>query len=69
MKIRQARGGSFRACRGFFKYNFIYLFILGFAESVLFSGFSLVVASRGCSPVAVHGLLTAVASLVAEHGV
>ena len=30
--------------------------------------FSLVVASRGYSLVAVRGLLTAVASLVAEHG-
>ena len=31
-------------------------------------GFSLAVASRGCSPVAGCGLLTAVAPLVAEHG-
>ena len=31
-------------------------------------GFSLVVASGGSSLAAVHGLLTAVASLVAEHG-
>ena len=30
-------------------------------------GFSLVVASRGCSVVVVHGLLILVASLVAEH--
>ena len=32
-----------------------------------FSGFSLVVASRGYSLVAMRGLLTAVASLVAEY--
>ena len=32
------------------------------------AGFSLVVASRGYSRIAVHGLLIAVASLVAEHG-
>ena len=31
-------------------------------------GFSLVAASRSCSPVMGHGLLTAVASLVAEVG-
>ena len=31
-------------------------------------GFSLVVASRGYSPVAVRGLLITVPSLVAEHG-
>ena len=31
-------------------------------------GFSLAVVSRGCSPVAGRGLLTAVAPLVAEHG-
>ena len=31
-------------------------------------GFSLVVASRGCSLIAVCGLLIAVVSLVAEHG-
>ena len=30
-------------------------------------GFSLVVVSGGYSPVAVHGLLIAVASLLAEH--
>ena len=34
----------------------------------LFSSFSLAVASRGCSPVGGRGLLTAVAPLVAEHG-
>ena len=34
----------------------------------LFSSFSLAVASRGCSPVRGRGLLTAVAPLVAEHG-
>ena len=32
------------------------------------AGFSLVVASVGYSLVAVHGLLIAVVSLVAEHG-
>ena len=44
---------------------FIYLFwaVLGLPCCI---GFCLVVASRGCSPVALHGLLMAVASLV-EH--
>ena len=32
------------------------------------SGYSLVVASGSCSRVAVHGLLIAVASPIAEHG-
>ena len=48
----------------------IYLFYL-FSPSWIFvaaCGLPLVVASRGCSLVAVHRLLTAVASLVAEHG-
>ena len=31
-------------------------------------GFSLVVVSRGCGPVTVRGLFTAVASAVTEHG-
>ena len=46
--------------------NFIYLFlaVLGFCCCV---GFSLVV-SRGYSQIAVRGLLTAVASVVVEHG-
>ena len=35
---------------------------------LLHMGLSLVAVSRGYSPVAVHGLLIAVASLVAEHG-
>ena len=43
----------------FFIYDFIYLFIFGCAGSSLQRGFSLVVA---------YGLLVAVASLVAEHG-
>ena len=47
---------------------FIYLFSFGcVGSSLLHAGFSLVVASGGYS-VAVSGLLTAVASLVAEHG-
>ena len=33
-----------------------------------YKGFSLVAMSAGCSLVAARGLLTAVASLVAEHG-
>ena len=44
-----------------------YLFIVC-AGSLLLSGFSLVVASGGYSPVAALGLLIVVASLVAGHG-
>ena len=46
--------------------NFIYLFIFGCAGSSLLRGLCLVVVSRGYSLVAVVGLLTAVASFVAE---
>ena len=50
----------------FFFFNY---FIFGFAGSLLrCTGFSPVAESRGCSPVAVHGLLIVVASLPAEHG-
>ena len=44
-----------------------FLFFFGCAESSLLCRFSLV-ESWGYSLVAVHGLLIAVASLVAEHG-
>ena len=44
------------------------IIIFGCAGSLLLRGLSLVVASVDCSLVAVCGLLTAVASLVAEHG-
>ena len=46
----------------------ICLFIGCAGSSLLLAGFSLVVASRGYSLVTVYGLLLAVASLVAEHG-
>ena len=51
----------------FFFLSFVYLFlvVLGLHCS---AGFSLVVASGGYSLVAVCGLLIAVASLIAEHG-
>ena len=43
-------------------------FIFGCAgSSLLHLGLSLVAASRGCSQVAVPGLLIAVASLVLQH--
>ena len=50
----------------FFFFNFIY----GCAGSSLLCGlfFSLVAESGGCSVVAMHGLLIAVASPVAKHG-
>ena len=49
------------------KCNFIYLFlaVLGLCGC---RGFSLAVTSEGRSPVAVLGLLTAVAPPVVEHG-
>ena len=51
-------------------YTLLYLFIFYLSLAALgfcsFMGFSLVVARRGHSLVAVHGLLIAVASLV-EH--
>ena len=47
----------------------VLFFLFGCAgSSLLYSGFSLVAVSRGCSLVVVHGLFIAVASLVAEHG-
>ena len=55
-----------------FKNKFIYLFVYIYFQLhwvlVAARGLSLVMASRGLLFVAVHGLLTAVASLVAEHG-
>ena len=45
----------------------LYLLIVC-AGSLLLSGFSLVVASRGHSPVAVHRLCIVMASLVVKHG-
>ena len=45
----------------FFLNNFFYLAVLGLCH------FSLMVTSRGDSPVAVPGLLTVTASLVVEH--
>ena len=52
------------------KYNFIYFMHLLWAALGLpcWGGLSLVAANRGHSPVAVGGLLLAVASLVEEHG-
>ena len=52
--------------RFFFFSIFIYLFLA--VLGLCCSGFSVVAASRGCSLVAVCGLLIAVASLVAKHG-
>ena len=46
---------------------FIYLF-LAVLDLRCYAGFSLVVESRGCSPVAVYELLIAVACLVVAHG-
>ena len=45
------------------------LFTVGCAGSLRPSGCSLAVASRACSLAAVHGILTAVTSLVGEHRV
>ena len=51
-----------------FIYLFIYLFIYGcIGSSLLRAGVSLS-GERGLLFIAVHGLLIAVASLVAEHG-
>ena len=46
--------------------NFVYLFLVMLSLRCC-ADFSLVVASRGSSPVAVRRLLTAGVSLVAEH--
>ena len=46
-------------------FTYLFLAVLGLCCC---TGFSLVVASGGYSPVAVHGLLIVVASLVAELG-
>ena len=48
----------------FLKKFYLFLAVLG---SHCWADFSLVVASKGYSPVAVHGLLVSVASLAAEH--
>ena len=45
-----------------------YVFIYDGAGLTAVHWLSLVVASGGCSPVVVSGLLKAVASLVVEHG-
>ena len=52
-------------CVCVYKYFFLFLAVLGLHCC---SGFSLVVASRGYSLVAVLGLLIVVASLITEHG-
>ena len=54
---------------GFWGCKFIYLFLAALRLRCCTHGLSLVVASgsRGYSPIAVRGLLIAVASLVAEH--
>ena len=49
----------------FFFFFFLLLAVLGLYCCVVFS---LVVASGGYSPLVVRGLLTVVASLIAEHG-
>ena len=53
-----------RVCLFYFKCVYFWLCWVFIAAHWL----SLVAVSRGCSPVAVHGPLIAVASLVAEHG-
>ena len=55
-------------CLSFLKNNFVYSFTYLAALGLrCCTGFSLVVASMVCSLVVLHGLLTAGASLVAEH--
>ena len=49
-------------------YWLIYYFCLCWVFIALLCGLSLVAVSGGCSLIVVCGLLTAVASLVAEHG-
>ena len=53
--------------RAFLFLMFIYLFFLALLDLHSYTVFSLTVVSRGYSPVAVNGLLIAVASLVTEH--
>ena len=54
--------------RSFCRFLIIFIyFIIGFAESAA-EGSSLVAVSRGYSLVPVHRLLTAVTSLVGDHG-
>ena len=52
--------------RGFFQKNIFIYFILGFMVLVVAHGLSLVVASRGYSPVLVHGFSMTVTSFFAE---
>ena len=53
------KGSSFKTCS-------LYLFLAALGLRCC-AGFSLVMASGGCSPAVVHGLLIVVASLVMEH--
>ena len=46
----------------------LFLYFLAVLDLCCCAGFSLVAASRGYSPGVMRGLFTAVASLVAEHG-
>ena len=59
--------GFSHLCNFFHIYNFIYLFLAVLSLRCC-ADFSLVVASRDCSLVAVHGLLIEMASLAAEPG-
>ena len=45
----------------------MYILVFGCPESSLLHGFSLGVASRGSSPVVVHGLFIVVASLAVDQ--
>ena len=51
----------------YFKNSFLVNLFLALLFLHCWMGFSPVVASRGCSPAVVQGLLAAVAPLVAEH--
>lgn len=61
--------GRNKSCFLLFLKLYLFIFIFGCVDSLLlFLGFSLVEASRDYPLAAVHGLLAAVTSLVAEHG-
>ena len=60
--------GSSKVAVGFFGFFFKLILFLAVLGLCCCTGFSLVVASGGYSPVAVPGLLIVVASLVAEPG-
>ena len=52
----------------FFIFTVLFIYFWLCSVFIVVCGLSLIAASEGYSLIAVHGLLTAISSLVAEHG-